>query len=326
MGLYESVVRPALFALDAETAHHFGLWAVANGLVTAPEPPEAPLTRFGVTFRHPLGLAAGFDKDGVAIDRWRDLGFAFAELGTVTRYPQPGNPKPRLFRLPSDRAVINRMGFNNQGAEALARNLERSDPGIPIGVNIGKSKVTPIEEALSDYEFSFRTLAPLADYVVVNVSSPNTPGLRGLQDREPLVRIVSGLRTIDPTKPLFVKVAPDLTEAGLDDIAHVVVETGLTGVVATNTTLSREGLASDPGQDGGLSGGPLKLLADRALANLRAACGPDKTLIGVGGVMGPQDYRDKLALGADLVQVYTGWVYGGPGFVPRLIEGAVAPK
>ncbi|MBS1713271.1 MAG: quinone-dependent dihydroorotate dehydrogenase [Armatimonadetes bacterium] len=325
MGLYESLIRPALFSLDAERAHRLGLWAVSHGLVQAPRPSDLPLSRFGVDFRHPVGLAAGFDKDGTAIDRWEDLGFAFVELGTVTRHPQPGNARPRLFRLPEDRAVINRMGFNNEGSEALARRLETARPGIPVGVNIGKSKVTPMDEAPRDYEFSFRLLAPLADYVVVNVSSPNTPGLRGLQEKGPLHEILLRLRAIDPDKPLFVKVAPDLDGDSLDDIAEVVSTTRLTGVVATNTTVSRDGLARDPGQDGGLSGAPLKPMADRALSRLKSSCPEGTVFIGVGGVMSAADAQDKLDLGADLVQIYTGWIYGGPSFVADLVEGLTRP-
>lgn len=320
MGFYESVLRSALFAMDAEAAHRIGLWAVASGLVQAPQVLSRPVTRFGVTFRHPIGLAAGFDKDGVAVEKWKDLGFAFVELGTVTRHAQPGNPRPRLFRLPEDRAVINRMGFNNLGAEAMAHRLEKARPGIPVGINIGKSKVTAIEEAAGDYAFSFRLLAPLADYVVVNVSSPNTAHLRELQDREPLVRILSELREADPAKPLFVKIAPDLDDPALDAIVTVVDETGLTGIVATNTTVSRDGLRSDPGQEGGLSGAPLKAMADRVLQYLRRNCKPETVLIGVGGTMSGADARDKFLAGADLVQLYTGWVYGGPGFVSRVVR------
>ncbi len=321
---YRQVLRPLLFRLDPEVAHKLGLWAVANGWVKATdsEPSlDAGKTLFGVKFAHPVGLAAGFDKDGVALDHWADLGFSFVEVGTVTRHPQPGNLPPRLFRLVNDRALINRMGFNNEGADACAQRLDDSDSTIPVGINIGKSKVTPIEEADQDYAYSFRLLAPRADYVVVNVSSPNTPGLRGLQDKEPLLKILSALKDIDTNTPLFVKVAPDLSEAALADVADVVQTLGLTGIVATNTTLSRPDLSSDPQQEGGLSGAPLTRLSDQVIAFLRRHCDAKTVLIGVGGIMSVDDAARKLELGADLLQVYTGWVYGGPKFVPELVRG-----
>lgn len=322
MGLYEALVRPALFSLEPEKAHNLGLWAISKGFVSGRLGPSEPCTVFGVSFPNPVGLAAGFDKNGEALDHWKKLGFGFIEVGTVTRHAQPGNPKPRLFRLKSDLAIINRMGFNNHGADALASRLERSHPGIPVGVNIGKSKITPIEEAASDYQYSFRRLAHLADYVVVNVSSPNTPGLRGLQDREPLTEIMAGLREIDPDKPLFVKIAPDLDEAGLDDVLSVVENCNLTGIVATNTTLSREGLAQNSSESGGLSGRPLTNRAQQVLTHLRSRSS-DIVLIGVGGITDPVTARDRLAAGANLIQVYTGWVFGGPSFVAEIVEGLV---
>lgn len=298
-----------------------GLWAIAHGLAgRAAGRPGREKTVFGVRFPNPIGLAAGFDKDGVALNGLKHLGFGFVEVGTVTRHAQPGNPKPRLFRLPKDKAVINRMGFNNHGADALARRLENANPGIPVGINIGKSKVTALEEAASDYAYSFRLLAQYGDYVVVNVSSPNTPGLRGLQERAPLVEILSALKDIDSEKPLFVKIAPDLDDHALADVASVVADLGLTGVVATNTTVSREGLSSDPGEQGGLSGLPLRERASDVLRSLRDQCGPETVLIGVGGIMSGEDARSRLAAGADLVQVYTGWVYGGPTFVDSILE------
>lgn len=314
MSLYSSL-RPLLFGLEPESAHNIGLWAVSHRLVSA-ERVSDPATVFGVTFPNRVGLAAGFDKNGLALDHWKHLGFGFVEVGTVTRHSQPGNPKPRLFRYPKDRAIINRMGFNNEGADALARRLEVADPGIPIGVNIGKSKVTPVEEAAEDYAYSYRLLAPKADYVVVNVSSPNTPGLRSLQDKEPLDRLFQTLKDVDFTKPLFVKIAPDLTLGQIDDVIEVVQKNKLTGIVTTNTTLSRDGLATDPQQDGGLSGAPLTALADGCLEYVRSQCDPNLVVIGVGGIMTGEDAVRKISLGADLVQVYSGWVFGGPEFVP----------
>ncbi|MCW5940216.1 MAG: quinone-dependent dihydroorotate dehydrogenase [Fimbriimonadaceae bacterium] len=321
MGLYEALARPLLFALDPESAHHLGLAAVARGLVSSPAPSVHERRVFGVDFPNPVGLAAGFDKNGVALAHWHRLGFGFVEIGTVTRHPQPGNPRPRLFRLQAERALINRLGFNNDGADAMAKTIEGVRAGIPVGINIGKSKVTPLEEAATDYAYSFRLLAPFADYVVVNVSSPNTPGLRVLQDRDALTRILMALKEIDQGKPLFVKVAPDLALGQLDDVVDVVQTLGLTGIVATNTTVDRSMLPRDPALEGGLSGAPLRTLSDTALEHL-AAIKDDRTLlIGVGGVMGPEDARRKLELGASLVQVYTGFVYGGPGFAASLVAG-----
>lgn len=314
MSVY-SALKPVLFGLEPEAAHNLGLWAIRNHLVSA-ELVNDPATVFGVTFPNRVGLAAGFDKNGVALDQWKNLGFGFVEVGTVTRHAQPGNPKPRLFRYPADRAVINRMGFNNAGADALARRLEESEAGIPVGVNLGKSKVTPVEDAAEDYAYSYRLLAPLADYVVVNVSSPNTPGLRTLQDKEPLDHLFQKLKDIDWAKPLFVKIAPDLTLGQIDDVIEVVQKNKLTGIVTTNTTLSREGLSQDPGQDGGLSGAPLTTLADGCLEYVRSQCDPNLVVIGVGGIMCGEDAVRKVTLGANLVQVYSGWVFGGPEFVP----------
>lgn len=275
-------------------------------------------TLFGLRFDHPIGLAAGFDKNGVAATRWSRLGFSFAELGTVTRHAQPGNPRPRLFRLPADRALINRMGFNNHGADALAARLVGARPvvGIPIGVNVGKSKVTPVEDAPADYAYSFGRLSPLADYVVVNVSSPNTPGLRDLQERGPLTEILSAMQTIDRGKPLFVKVSPDLTLGQVDEVIAVVHELGLTGIVATNTTLDRVGLSRDPAEEGGLSGAPLREAANLMMRYLASSCDPRVALIGVGGIFDADDLYERIASGAHLVQLYTGWVYGGPNLVP----------
>jgi dihydroorotate dehydrogenase len=224
-----------------------------------------------------------------------------------------------MFRLSAERAIINRLGFNNLGADAVAHNMEGVDAGIPVGVNIGKSKVTPLEEAHLDYAYSFRALVRFADYVVVNVSSPNTPGLRSLQDKESLTRILSGLKEIDSRVPLLVKIAPDLSLGAIEDVVSVCTELGLAGMVCTNTTVSRAMLTSDPGIEGGLSGAPLRDMADETLRFVREIA-PSLALIGVGGVMSPEDAVRKFSLGADLVQVYTGWVYTGPGFVPAVLR------
>ena len=320
MPFYEAALRPLLFLMEPERAHNLALWAVSRGLVKARVPDRAlAKTVFGVRFPNPVGLAAGFDKNAVAVSRWKSLGFGFVEVGTVTRHPQPGNPRPRMFRLPSERAIINRLGFNNDGADAVAKRLEVSQAGIPVGVNIGKSKVTPLEEAADDYAYSYRLLHGLADYVVVNVSSPNTPGLRELQDKDALRRILSGLKEIDEGVPLLVKIAPDLSLGAIEDAVSVCVEMRLAGMVCTNTTVSRSSLSADPGIEGGLSGAPLREMADETLRFVRELA-PELALIGVGGVMSGEDARRKLELGADLVQVYTGWVYGGPGFVPEMLR------
>ena len=305
--------------MDPERVHHLAMRAVAAGLV--PGRPVEALARevFGVRFPNPVGLAAGFDKDGMALDRWERFGFGFVELGTVTPRPQAGNPRPRLFRLSGDGALVNRMGFNNAGSAAMARRLERANPAIPYGINLGKNKETPEERAHEDYAAAYRDLHEFGSYFVVNVSSPNTPGLRALQSVEGLRRIVGAVKAVDDSRPLLVKVAPDLDAAGLDAVAGLCGEMDLAGVVATNTTVSREGLIRDPGETGGLSGRPVRALADTAIARLRPQLG-GRVLIGVGGVFGAGDVRAKLDLGCDLVQLYTGWVYGGPGLVPRILR------
>jgi dihydroorotate dehydrogenase len=321
MSLYESLLRPAAFLLEPEKAHNLALWAVRHGLVKAKTPDRAlAKTVFGVRFPNPIGLAAGFDKNGVALERWKDLGFGFVEIGTVTRHAQPGNPRPRMFRLPQHRAVINRLGFNNEGADAVAARLDGKQAGIPIGINIGKSKVTALEEAHEDYAYSYRLLREFADYVVVNVSSPNTPGLRELQDKDSLRRILTTLNEIDERKPLLVKIAPDLTLGAIEDAVSVAIDMKLAGMVCTNTTISREMLHTNPGIEGGLSGEPLREMADEVLKFVRETAGDKLALIGAGGVMSPEDAKRKMDLGADLVQVYTGWVYNGPSFIPRILD------
>jgi dihydroorotate dehydrogenase len=288
----------------------------------------------GLDFPGVLGLAAGFDKNAVGIDALANMGFAFVEVGTVTGEPQPGNPRPRLARLPADGAIVNRMGFNNDGAEAVARRLaeRRVDrtgrPGVPLGINIGKTKVVPEDEAIGDYEKSTTLLAPYADYLVVNVSSPNTPGLRDLQAvsrLEPLLRAVR--RRADDVSdghvPLLVKIAPDLGDDDVLAVADLAVDLGLDGIVATNTTISRDSLASSDDQveaagGGGLSGPPLRRRATEVVRLLRDRVGPDLTLIGVGGITTPDDALERLEAGADLLQAYTGFVYEGPWWPARM--------
>lgn len=325
MGAYDRLIRPLLFRMDPERVHEWAFSLLARGLIRATEyrHPILAQTLFGVKFANPLGLAAGFDKDARAVKAWPRLGFGFVEVGTVTPRPQPGNPRPRLFRFPEDGAIINRMGFNNEGAAAMATRLRRAPSRIPLGINLGKNKDTALEDAADDYAAAFSRLKDLGDYVVVNVSSPNTPGLRALQDRSSLLEIVAAMRKVDAVRPLFVKVAPDLEPSALAEVAEVVEETNLTGVIATNTTLSRGGLTRDPGEAGGLSGRPVRERADAALAHL-ATLLPNRVLIGVGGVFTGEDVYRKLCLGASLVQVYTGWVYGGPSSAPRMLRELVA--
>jgi dihydroorotate dehydrogenase len=317
------LVKPILFAFDAETIHERGLEAIARGWVSGRryEDPKLRTHAFGRELANPIGLAAGFDKNAVAVDRWAEFGFGFIEIGTVTRHAQPGNPRPRLFRLPKHQAIINRMGFNNDGADVVAERLGRRTSTIPLGVNLGKSKITPLEEAASDYAYSFSRLRPYADYVVVNVSSPNTPGLRSLQDRDPLRRILLALRELDADVPLLVKIAPDLTDEAIDDVVAVAIEAQLTGVIATNTTLQRPDVVS--AETGGLSGAPLTKLAERVTQKLKTRLPAGMMLIGVGGIMNGQDAVRRLRAGADLIQVYSGWVYGGPDFIADLLTDLV---
>jgi dihydroorotate dehydrogenase len=310
--------------MDPEHVHERAMTLISKGLVPGRQDPlvHDPVECFGVKFPNRIGLAAGFDKNALAVDYWHRFGFGFVEIGTVTWHAQPGNDRPRLFRLPQDYALINRMGFNNEGAQAVAERLGKASPKIPVGVNLGKSKVTPLEEAHEDYRKSFSALRGLGDYFVVNVSSPNTPGLRTLQDREPLLRIFGALKEVDAAVPMFVKVAPDLTDEALAEILEVAVTCGLTGIIATNTTISRVGLRSPSTlteEAGGLSGVPVRDGSNQVLHFLRANAPEEMILIGVGGVFSGADYREKRAMGAELVQLYTGWIYGGPGLVPQLL-------
>jgi dihydroorotate dehydrogenase len=289
---------------------------------------------FGLSFANPVGLAAGMDKDAVAIPAWAGLGFGFVEVGTVTRYPQPGNPPPRLFRLVESEAIVNRMGFNNRGAAAMAVRLDRLGPrGIPVGISLGKSKITPVEDATADYLHSLELLLPYADYIAVNVSSPNTPGLRSLQDRGALDELLTALRghTVaaagpgGPT-PLLVKIAPDLTDTAVAEILEVCGHRGVAGIIATNTTLARDGLAAaDQARgavSGGLSGRPLRERARSVVEFVVKESGDALPVIGVGGIMDPDDALRMFDAGARLVQLYTGFVYRGPGLVRGIVSAA----
>lgn len=322
MSFYTSVVRPLLFLLNPEIVHHFGLELISRGIFKGRiyENPILEQELMGVRFRNPLGLAAGFDKNAVAMDYWGDFGFGFVEVGTVTPRPQPGNPKPRLFRLARDRALINRLGFNNDGATAMARRLAAARPTIPYGVNLGKGFDTPLEQAPADYGEAFGALKQFGAYHAVNVSSPNTPGLRTLHDRGPLLEILARLREADPAKPIFVKVSPDLGQEALDEVVEVALEGGAKGLIATNTTVLRTNLTEDPREVGGLSGAPLKDASNAVLRRLYLKAGDRLILIGVGGIFDGQDLYDKIASGAHLCQVYTGWVYEGPSMAANALE------
>ena len=326
MTFFGSAVRPVLFRLgggDPERAHEFTLRRLA---ALGPGPRAAlrrayvvhqPVEVFGVTFRNRVGLAAGMDKDGVALPTWPALGFGFVEVGTVTARAQPGNPQPRLFRLPASDAVINRMGFNNAGAAALAARLEGLGPlEVPLGISLGKSKATPLDEAVDDYLTSYTLLRAFADYIAVNVSSPNTPGLRSLQDKAHLAAL---LGTLVGKTPVLVKIAPDLTEPAIAEVLDVCLAYGAAGIIATNTTLRRDGLAPPDqplaGEAGGLSGRPLTEQARKVVHFVHTETGGRLPIIGVGGILDADDAARLFDAGAALVQLYTGFVYRGPALV-----------
>ncbi|GFG55032.1 dihydroorotate dehydrogenase (quinone) [Mycolicibacterium agri] len=327
-------LRRALFLVPPERIHTWvfaGLRAAtkpgpareALKKKLAPQDPVLASTVFGVRFPGPMGLAAGFDKNGVGLHTWGALGFGYAEVGTVTAQPQPGNPKPRMFRLPADRALLNRMGFNNDGAGALALRLAQHTPDVPIGVNIGKTKIVPAERAVDDYRESARLVGPLATYLVVNVSSPNTPGLRDLQAVESLRPILAAVQQ-ETSTPVLVKIAPDLSDPDIDEIADLAVELGLAGIVATNTTVSREGLVT-PGVDqlgpGGISGAPLARRSAEVLRRLYRRVGDKLVLISVGGIETADDAWQRITAGASLLQGYTGFVYGGGLWAKHIHDG-----
>jgi dihydroorotate dehydrogenase len=320
--------------MDPETAHHFAIRLLrsapqipgALGLLSWFAPPPQSRTLFGLQFRNSLGLAAGFDKNGVAIPAWEALGFGFVEIGTVTAKPQPGNPRPRIFRYPKQEALINRLGFNNDGADVVANRLRRLReskrwPQIPVGINIGKSKVTPLEEATEDYLYSFRQLAPFADYIAINVSSPNTPGLRSLQEHEALSGLLSAIREENRRtgKPLLLKIAPDLSPADLEAIIAACEANEISGIIATNTTLDHSSIPSTRDQMGGVSGGPLRERSTDVIRFIRSRS--QLPVIASGGIFDAQTAHEKLAAGAQLLQIYTGYIFRGPGLIREITDG-----
>ncbi len=326
------LIRPLIFRLDAEQAHGItlSLLRVAGALPpvralirTLFAGPPDPVTLFGLTFPNRVGLAAGYDKDGIALRGLATLGFGHIEVGTVTLRPQPGNPRPRIFRLPEDRAVINRMGFPSRGADFVAHRLQTSRPDGIVGVNIGKNKETPLENAVEDYLALMHRFAPLADYLTINISSPNTVGLRRLQGRAMLESLLGALSAARPPQtPILVKLAPDLRDDELDDALEAILRSGMDGVIITNTTVARpEGLGSPhAAESGGLSGAPLRPLSEAMLAKVVARLEGRLPVISVGGIMTPEDARRRLEMGAALVQLYTGLIYAGPGLVRACIQ------
>ena len=330
---YELFVRPLLFSLDAETAHHvtMRLLGRASHLNIALcalrlfQPTSKPTTLFGLTFPNPIGLAAGLDKNGIALPAWAALGFGFIEIGTVTAKAQPGNPKPRIFRLPEQQALINRLGFNNDGADAIAQRLGALResgrwPAVPVGINIGKSRATPLEQATEDYLYSFRMLRDFADYITLNISSPNTPGLRELQEPEKLSELLYAIGNEAETapKPLVVKISPDRSGAELKGILAVCEENGVSGIIATNTTLDHSSIAPQLDQTGGLSGAPLR---DKSTALVREiAARSTIPVIASGGISDAESAREKFQAGAQLIQLYTGLVYRGPRLLQEITD------
>jgi dihydroorotate dehydrogenase len=342
--MYKALLKPLFFQLDAERAHHlvFDNLKRAHRLPGTPallrqlydfQHPSLEREVFGLRFRNPVGLAAGLDKNAEFTDELGALGFGFVEIGTVTPRPQPGNPQPRLFRLPQDEALVNRMGFNNGGAAAAAARLrQRRNRNLVIGGNIGKNKDTPNEHAAADYVACVEALHEVVDYFVVNVSSPNTPNLRQLQEREPLIQLLQQVQernqALPTPRPLLLKIAPDLTDTQLDDILLIARETQLSGLVATNTTISREGLTTEAERvtalgAGGLSGRPLRQRATDVIRYLHQHSGGALPIIGVGGIHSAKDAQEKLAAGASLVQLYSGFIYEGPGLIKRINQGLV---
>ena len=337
--IYRSILRPILFKLPPETAHELASGSLSSllslrsmkGIIGSRYQTSSfgKLNRFGLEFDNPVGLAAGFDKNGRAAHALAALGFGFVEVGTVTNEAQPGNDKPRLFRLPQDHALINRLGFNNCGAEELVANLSRHRPDCVLGINIGKTRSLPIQEAIPDYLATFERVYEVADYVAVNVSSPNTPNLRELQRHDLLSELLSALQERNralESKPLLLKIAPDLDEAELESIIDVAVGAGVAGVIATNTTVSRDGLVTDSNQvkalgEGGLSGAPLRKRSNEIISFIYRATGGKLPIIGVGGIFTATDAWQKIVSGASLIQLYTGFIYEGPRVARTINQG-----
>ena len=337
--MYKSLVRKILFQFDPEKIHHFS-FSMIKGMMKVPlipgitksifkvEDPRLEKKLFGLTFKNPVGLAAGFDKNALLFDEFSNYGFGFIEVGTVTPKPQPGNPKKRIFRLKADEALINRMGFNNDGVDAVVERLRHRKTDVIIGGNIGKNKVTPNENAIEDYLICFEKLFEVVDYFVVNVSSPNTPNLRALQDKEPLTELLQTLQNEnlkkEKSKPILLKIAPDLTDSQLMDIIDIINTTKIAGVIATNTTISREGLQSEfKNETGGLSGKPVKERSTEVIRFLAEKSGKSFPIIGVGGIHSAEDAKEKLEAGADLIQLYTGFIYEGPGLVKKINKSLI---
>lgn len=342
---YRLLIRPALFLLPPETAHELALHLLSLPLKVKPIrnfierryqcSPFGPLQRFGLSFPNPVGLAAGFDKNGRFLRELAALGFGFIEAGTVTYHAQPGNPRPRIFRLPEDQALINRAGFNNEGAAALADSVSKNRPDCILGISIGKSRSTPLEEAVADYLKSFELVHPNADYIAINVSSPNTPGLRALQHADQLEILIKTLQTREreltkagnrPHVPLLVKVSPDLAMREIEPLVDVAVRTCVEGIIATNTTVERSSLRTPLGQvqsygAGGLSGAPLKSRSTNVIAKIYDLTAGRLPIIGVGGIFNAADAWEKICAGASLVQVYTGFIYEGPAIAKQINEG-----
>ena len=334
--MYKLLLRPIFFLFEPEKAHHLvtGLFQLIMKIpgkrwvfqsIYKVEDKRLEKELFGLKFPNPVGLAAGFDKQASFYSEFSALGFGFIEIGTITPKPQDGNPKPRMFRLPKDQGLINRMGFNNGGLEMARKNLQNRDRSFIIGGNIGKNKVTPNESAVDDYITCFRGLHDLVDYFVVNVSSPNTPGLRELQDKEPLLRILNALKEenakIPTARPILLKIAPDLTDSQLDDIVDIVAESKIDGVIATNTTISREGLNSSKellSEAGGLSGKPVRERSTEVIKYLHQKSNGSFPIVGVGGIHSAEDAIEKLNAGASLIQVYTGFIYEGPALIATI--------
>ena len=342
--LYKFLIRPILFLIDPERVHHISFKGMrflsSLGLISLVRPsrlkdPKLQTEVFGIKFPNPVGLAAGFDKDAKLVDPLADLGFGFVEIGTLTPKPQPGNDKPRLFRLKKDSAVINRMGFNNGGVEAAVARLKKKKKNIIVGGNIGKNKVTPNENALDDYLICYHALKDIVDYFVVNVSSPNTPGLRDLQEKGPLLKILGTLQEenqkIANPKPILLKIAPDLTDGQLDDIVDIVTESGIAGIICTNTTISRDNLQTEDSKveaigNGGLSGKPLTKRSTEVIRYINNKSEGKIKIIGVGGIMNGADAVEKLNAGASLVQIYTGFIYEGPALIKDINKAVLASR